>query len=236
MFRVGKDGYVAQCAPPPVIVQGNLAVDFTLVSRANLTASAQSALGFRSVSGTVVEITATGREPVSGVFVDYSAYEDFEPAATYTDRFSRFVLCGLPADDHVALGAFMSGLNGSNKRSAGPDHRRRDRPATPLENVDDRMFHITVRVRIVLMIVVCFALLASGCGAVDRRSRARRLRPRSNRCRMPSRIPSPALSLMKSGRPIAGAGVDACCLGGFPITYSRLNAGNALRMRAVTIG
>jgi carboxypeptidase family protein len=113
VFRLGKDGYVPQCAPAPVTVQGDLAVDFTLVSRANLTASAQSAPGFRSISGTVVEITATGREPVSGAFVDYSAYEDFEPAGTYTDQFGRFALCGLPTEDDVALGAFMPGLNGN---------------------------------------------------------------------------------------------------------------------------
>ena len=107
VFRVGKDGYVAQCAAPPVTVEGDLAVDFTLVSRASLTASAQSAPGFRTVSGTVVEVTSAGAQPVAGAIVSFSRFEDFEPATTYTDQAGRFALCGLPVDETVRLNAFL---------------------------------------------------------------------------------------------------------------------------------
>jgi hypothetical protein len=47
-----KDGYVQQCAAAFVTLQGDMAMDLALVSKANLTASTtQSAPGFRSVSG-----------------------------------------------------------------------------------------------------------------------------------------------------------------------------------------
>lgn len=110
-FRAHKDGYVQPCAAAPVTVQGDLAVDLALVSRANPTATAPSAPGFRSVSGTVVEATTTGKQPVAGVIVVFSEYEDFEPATTYTDQGGRFALCGLPAGEAVRLEAFSSGRN-----------------------------------------------------------------------------------------------------------------------------
>ena len=65
-FRAHKDGYVQPCAAAPVRVQGDVAVDLALVSRANATASAPSAPGFRSVSGTVVKTTATGKATGGG--------------------------------------------------------------------------------------------------------------------------------------------------------------------------
>jgi hypothetical protein len=108
-FRANKVGYVEQCAAAPVTVQGDLAVDLPLVSMASLTARAQSAPGFRSVSGTVVEITATGKQPVPGALVYFEAFEDFEPATTYSDNVGGFGLCGLPVDETVPLGAFVIG-------------------------------------------------------------------------------------------------------------------------------
>ena len=55
-FQVYKDGYVQQCAVAPVTLQGDMAMDLALVSKANLTASTTpSAPGFRSVSGTIVK-------------------------------------------------------------------------------------------------------------------------------------------------------------------------------------
>jgi hypothetical protein len=107
-FRAHKDGYVQQCAAAPVMVQGDVAIDLALVSRANPTATAPSAPGFRSVSGTVVETTTTGKQPVAGAIVVFSEYEDFEPATTYSDQAGRFVLCGLPASEAVRLEAFSS--------------------------------------------------------------------------------------------------------------------------------
>ena len=107
-FRAHKDGYVQQCAAAPVTVQGDVAIDLALVSKANLTATAPSAPGFRSVSGTVVETTTTGKQPVAGAIVGFSKYEDFEPATTYSDQAGRFALCGLPAGEAVRLVAFLS--------------------------------------------------------------------------------------------------------------------------------
>jgi hypothetical protein len=107
-FRAYKDGYVQPCAAAPVTVQGDVAIDLALVSRASATATASSAPGFRSLSGTVVETTTTGKQPAAGVVVVFSAYEDFEPAMTYSDQAGRFSLCGLPAGDTVRLEAFSS--------------------------------------------------------------------------------------------------------------------------------
>ena len=103
---VYKDGYVQQCAAAPVTVQADMATDLALVLKANLTVSTtQSAPGFRSVSGTIVEMTSAGKQPVAGAFVDWEPLEDFPAAATYSDGAGRFALCGLPQDETVRLGA-----------------------------------------------------------------------------------------------------------------------------------
>jgi len=63
-FQVYKDGYVQQCAVAPVTLQGDMAMDLALVTKANLTASTwQSAPGLRSVLGVIVEDTPTGKRP-----------------------------------------------------------------------------------------------------------------------------------------------------------------------------
>jgi len=41
-LQVYKDGYVQQCAVAPVTLQGDMAMDLALVSKANLTASTTS--------------------------------------------------------------------------------------------------------------------------------------------------------------------------------------------------
>jgi hypothetical protein len=63
-----KDGYVTQCAVPPVTLLGDTRVDVQLVSRANLSASTvhAPAAGFRSVSGVISEVTGSGQQPVAG--------------------------------------------------------------------------------------------------------------------------------------------------------------------------
>jgi len=95
-FQVYKDGYVQQCAVAPVTLQGDMAMDLALVSKANLTASTtQSAPGLRSVSGTIVEMTSAGKQPVAGAFVDFEPLEDFPAAVTNSDVGGRFLLCGL---------------------------------------------------------------------------------------------------------------------------------------------
>jgi len=105
-FQVSKDGYVQQCGVAPVTLEGDLAMDLAIVSKANLTASTtQSAPGFRSVSGTIVEMTSVGKQPVAGAFVDFEPLEDFPAAVTYSDGAGRFALCGLPQDETVLLGS-----------------------------------------------------------------------------------------------------------------------------------
>lgn len=107
-FQVYKDGYVQQCAAAPVTVQGDMAMDLALVSKANLTPSTMpSAPGFRSVSGTIVEMTSAGKQPVAGAFVDWEPFEDFPAVVTYSDGAGRFALCGLPQDETVRLGASL---------------------------------------------------------------------------------------------------------------------------------
>ena len=109
-FQVYKEGYVQQCAAAPVTVQRDMAIDLALVSKANLTASTMpSAPGFRSVSGTIVEMTSAGKQPVAGAFVDWEPLEDFPAAVTYTDGAGRFALCGLSQNETVKLGTSSGG-------------------------------------------------------------------------------------------------------------------------------
>jgi len=105
-FQIYKDGYVQQCAAAPVTLQGDMAMDLALVSKTNLTPSmTPSAPGFRTVSGTIVEMTSAGKQPVAGAFVDWEPLEDFPAAVTRSDGAGRFALCGLPQDETVRLGA-----------------------------------------------------------------------------------------------------------------------------------
>ena len=111
-IKLNKDGYVQPCAVS-AIISGDLTIDLALVSRADLTASAMpSAPGLRSVSGTVVEMTATGSQPVAGAFVTAEAGVDSSiapsenaAAYTYSDAAGRFALCGLPANTTAYLEA-----------------------------------------------------------------------------------------------------------------------------------
>jgi len=107
-IQLNKDGYVQQCAAS-AIMSGDLTMDVALLSTARVTASPMpSTPGLRSVSGTVVEMTATGSQPVAGAGVVFGAGAWPEPAenpAAYTDSDTtgRFALCGLPANDTVKL-------------------------------------------------------------------------------------------------------------------------------------
>jgi hypothetical protein len=105
-FQVYKDGYLQQCAAALVTVQGDMAMDLALVSKPNLTpSSTPSAPGFRTVSGTIVEMTSAGKQPVAGAFVDWEPLEDFPAAVTRSDEAGRFALCGLPQNETLRLGA-----------------------------------------------------------------------------------------------------------------------------------
>src|SRR5262245_33300513 len=110
-FQAYKDGYGQQCAAPSLTIDGDLTMDLALVAKSNLTASASQAAppGLRWVSGTIVEITPTGKEPVAGAFVDFEPLEDLNVANTHSDAAGRFALCGLPQNDSVTLGAGLGG-------------------------------------------------------------------------------------------------------------------------------
>ncbi len=112
---ISKDAYVQQCAALVAPLNTDVQVDPTLVSRSNLTAVAQSATGLRSVSGTVVENTSTGKQPVAGVMVFFETLEDLDPAETYADQSGRFALCGLPAGETVQLRAYVPGPGGGRE-------------------------------------------------------------------------------------------------------------------------
>jgi hypothetical protein len=107
-IQLNKDGYVQQCAAS-AIISGDLTMDVALVSTAHLTAlSMPSAPGLRSVSGTVVEMTATASQTVAGAQVVFGETAGFAPdenpfAYTYSDTTGRFALCGLPANDTITL-------------------------------------------------------------------------------------------------------------------------------------
>jgi hypothetical protein len=125
--QLNKNGYVQPCAAS-AIISANLTMDVALVSRANLTASPMpSAPGFRSVSGTVVEMTATGSQPVVGASVAAQAGVNnnvFAPsenpaAYTYSDAAGRFALCGLPENATVYLEAYGVG-SGSAQVNVAP--------------------------------------------------------------------------------------------------------------------
>jgi hypothetical protein len=105
---VGKQGYVQQCAAPPMVIQADASVDLELVARADLTASSrQSAPGFRTVTGMVGEMTATALQPVAGMYVGFHVDPsgDVSAAFTFTDSSGRFALCGLPSNEPVGIGA-----------------------------------------------------------------------------------------------------------------------------------
>jgi hypothetical protein len=124
--QLNKDGYVQQCAAS-VILSGDLTLDLALVLRANLTASPMpEGPGLRSISGTVVERTAKGSQPVSGasVIVAAETIKTFAPsenpaAYTYSDANGRFALCGLPANNTLHLEAGVGGTR-STQVSVAP--------------------------------------------------------------------------------------------------------------------
>ena len=108
-FQTGRDGYQQQCAAPLVFVRGDTTANLMLTSMARVTATPISPPGFRSVSGTVVQVTASGKEPLARVFVDFEPVMDFPAAITSSDTNGRFGLCGLPENATVSIGAGLGG-------------------------------------------------------------------------------------------------------------------------------
>jgi hypothetical protein len=108
-LQVYKDGYVQQCAAPPLVVGGQMHMDLQLVARANVSASADtvppSAPGLRLISGVVYELTNDGRRPAPDAFVDYELTDDSPAAITRADAAGRFLLCGISQTRTVTIGA-----------------------------------------------------------------------------------------------------------------------------------
>jgi hypothetical protein len=105
--QVYKDGYVQQCAAPPLVVGGEMQLDLQLVARAHVSASRASVppspFGLRFVTGVVYELTNDGRRPAPDAFVDYEPIEDSPAALTRTDAAGRFLLCGIPEARTVTI-------------------------------------------------------------------------------------------------------------------------------------
>jgi hypothetical protein len=112
-LQTWKDGFVQQCAAPQITVRADAIVDLQLVSKANLSTSTAQApvASLRSVSGVIVESREGRKQAVPGALVDFEPFEDFPAAITVSDTAGQFLLCGLPQDEPVFLGA-----------SSGPNH------------------------------------------------------------------------------------------------------------------
>jgi len=113
-LQVWKAGYVQQCAAQQVTLQGDTTIDALLVSKENITASEPRSApqGMRVLSGPIVEMTAGGKQPVTGAFVDFEPIMDFPAAITYSDQAGRFALCGLPQST-LDIGASIGNAAGN---------------------------------------------------------------------------------------------------------------------------
>jgi len=98
--------YVHQCVTA-VSVEGDATLDVTVSSTMDLVAlnasTGPTSPDSRMVSGTVFEITSTGRQPVRNVLVGWtppaaSGLDDFFMAETRTDTAGHYRLCGLPRE------------------------------------------------------------------------------------------------------------------------------------------
>jgi hypothetical protein len=103
-----KSEYVQQCAAPPIQIFADASIDLELIARNNIIVTPQSIAskpGFRTITGVIYENTEDGRRPVAGAFVDYEPVMDSPAATTYSDASGRYLLCGLPDDRTVDIGA-----------------------------------------------------------------------------------------------------------------------------------
>jgi hypothetical protein len=90
-----------QCATM-VTVEGDATLDVTVASTTDLVAlNASTGPGppnSRTVSGTVFEMTASGRQPARNVWVGWEAAMDGLVAETRTDAAGHYRVCGLPRE------------------------------------------------------------------------------------------------------------------------------------------
>jgi hypothetical protein len=93
--------YMHQCVTT-VTVEGNAALDVTVSSTTDLVvlnaSTGPTPTNSRTVSGTVFEITANGRQPASNVWVGWDAAMDGFVAETRTDVAGHYRVCGLPRE------------------------------------------------------------------------------------------------------------------------------------------
>ena len=120
-------GFTQQCASPQVRaaagfqrVDAYLAPRETLLkSRASLPASAA---GYRMISGVVYEGTGANRLPAGDVWVAYEPFMEVGAAVTFTDSEGRFLLCGIPPESAVSVGAWLDAQRSQYVEvPAGPD-------------------------------------------------------------------------------------------------------------------
>ena len=108
--EVYKDGFIQQCAAPPMVMSSDATIDTQLVSRDNLSASPEGVTptpGLRFITGVVYENTPAGKAPVAGAWVDYEPTTEVFAAATYSDSEGRYMLCGIPEDEPAEVGAWL---------------------------------------------------------------------------------------------------------------------------------
>jgi alkanesulfonate monooxygenase SsuD/methylene tetrahydromethanopterin reductase-like flavin-dependent oxidoreductase (luciferase family) len=114
-LAASHDGYVQQCVAT-VTLQGDATVDLTVSSVADLAALnvpiAATPPDSRTVSGTVFEMTATGRQPVenASVGLDHGMGNGWV-AETRSDAAGRYLLCGMP---EVRITGLLAGKAGYN--------------------------------------------------------------------------------------------------------------------------
>lgn len=111
-----RNGYVQQCVAR-VTLQADATMDLIVSSVADLAAlnvpSAATPPDSRTVSGTVFEMTATGKQPVENAWVglDDGTRNGFLVAETRSDRAGRYLLCGMP---EVRITPLLAGKDGYN--------------------------------------------------------------------------------------------------------------------------
>jgi Carboxypeptidase regulatory-like domain len=104
--QASKDGYMQQCVATATI-QSDTSLDIALTPISNLAVekspATTGAVGSRTVSGIVFEVTPDGRRPVENASVGWEHFLDFVVAETRSDSAGRYLLCGLPEGRIVGL-------------------------------------------------------------------------------------------------------------------------------------
>jgi hypothetical protein len=112
-LTVEKEGFVNQCALPPLVLSDDVVVDREIVAL-GLQATSHSAVqpteGLRTVSGVV----RRGRDLEAGanMLVVYETRDYVQAAYTFTDQDGRYLLCGIPRNQTALIAAYRGFENG----------------------------------------------------------------------------------------------------------------------------